>query len=617
MTRFAHADVRPALTAILLTLGAGFYSGAALAQETTTAEGLERSLDTQLVFPVLSPDGLIAIDSPRPTDKLKFVGGVAYQLEREPLEYFENGEPKGAAVNARNAIDLGGALSITSSTTVFVRLGAVLQDAGADPAVGPSSTMGLADANLGFKAAVIQRPKFALGPRFDLWLPIGTKESWIAEQNARYVPSILVDWNPGPVRVFGTVGLQARTTTDSRADLLLSSELTGGLGLQVPISHRFSAMGEATARSGFSRFLQNVMSGAETPAEGHLGVRYRIPHKMQFDLAGGTGFDNGYGTADLRVIASVTFLPPPPPPPKPPKVVEVEETKAAVVQIEEAPVKVEWAPEEKAKVSNGQIIIREPIQFEFATPNILPESIPTLNAVAEVMNNYPQIEYLTIEGHASKEGSNIYNYDLSNNRARAVFEALIRAGVRPDRLNYRGLGETKPLCDTEDEACLAQNRRVEFHILKVRDWLELPKTPDTAPLILPWSGDSMPAPKMGDKMLTADANPILVEEVIKAPVNVEKPVDAGTFKEKLDESDDFMDESGKKKAGSEKPGTEEPPAATPEGAPTEGAPAVTPPATEPAPAAAPPATEPAPAPAPAPTDPSGSTTPSEGQEQPK
>ena len=63
-------------------------------------------------------------------------------------------------------------------------------------------------------------------------------------------------------------------------------------------------------------------------------------------------------------------------------------------------------------------------------------------------------------------GTHEYNYDLSNLRARAIFRALIEAGVHPDRLSYRGYGEAMPKNLGSDEAALAENRRVEFHIVR-------------------------------------------------------------------------------------------------------------------------------------------------------
>ena len=86
--------------------------------------------------------------------------------------------------------------------------------------------------------------------------------------------------------------------------------------------------------------------------------------------------------------------------------------------------------------------------------------------VAKLINEDIQIGHLVIEGHASEEGSYGYNYDLSNLRARAIYRALVEAGVHPDRLSHRGYGEAIPIKSGEDEASLALNRRVEFHIVR-------------------------------------------------------------------------------------------------------------------------------------------------------
>ena len=108
--------------------------------------------------------------------------------------------------------------------------------------------------------------------------------------------------------------------------------------------------------------------------------------------------------------------------------------------------------------------------------------------VADLLNENWQIAHLVIEGHASEEGSFVYNYDLSIRRSRAIWEELIRAGVHPDRMSYRGMGEVVPRNSGEDEASLAGNRRVEFEIVRQYRPDETPE-PMREGVRLPWSGD--------------------------------------------------------------------------------------------------------------------------------
>ena len=116
-------------------------------------------------------------------------------------------------------------------------------------------------------------------------------------------------------------------------------------------------------------------------------------------------------------------------------------------------------------MEESRIVIRDPIQFELGTAVILTESLPTLQAVADILVEHAEIGHLIIEGHASEEGTFEFNYDLSNLRARSMFKALIRAGVHPKRMSFRGMGEVEPVKLGSEEDELSVNRRVEFHVL--------------------------------------------------------------------------------------------------------------------------------------------------------
>ena len=54
------------------------------------------------------------------------------------------------------------------------------------------------------------------------------------------------------------------------------------------------------------------------------------------------------------------------------------------------------------------------------------------------------------------------NQILSENRAKAVYNFLIEKGINPDRLSYKGYGETTPISTNDTEEGRAENRRTEF-----------------------------------------------------------------------------------------------------------------------------------------------------------
>jgi peptidoglycan-associated lipoprotein len=207
-------------------------------------------------------------------------------------------------------------------------------------------------------------------------------------------------------------------------------------------------------------------------------------------LGAGSGLADGTGGTKQRILLSAKFIPIPPP--RPDFVVEAEEelkTEPVIeVAIEEfLTVEKKWKEGELARVEDEAIVIRDPIQFEFNTANILPESLPTLQYVAKLMNENARLGHVVIEGHASEEGTYIYNYDLSIRRARSIWEEVITAGVHPARLSYRGMGEVVPRKQGTEEATLAKNRRVDFHIIHRYSELDvLPEYPED--IKLPWSG---------------------------------------------------------------------------------------------------------------------------------
>jgi outer membrane protein OmpA-like peptidoglycan-associated protein len=71
-----------------------------------------------------------------------------------------------------------------------------------------------------------------------------------------------------------------------------------------------------------------------------------------------------------------------------------------------------------------------------------------------------------IGGHTDNFGEDAYNLDLSSRRAKAVVAFLVQNKIAATRLKFKGFGEGKPIASNETDEGRAQNRRVEFLILK-------------------------------------------------------------------------------------------------------------------------------------------------------
>lgn len=102
------------------------------------------------------------------------------------------------------------------------------------------------------------------------------------------------------------------------------------------------------------------------------------------------------------------------------------------------------------------------ILFATASDRIRPESTPTLEEIARMLQDHPDLN-LAIEGHTDSDGDDAYNQELSERRAAAVKAFLLETyGIADSRLQTAGFGETRPVADNGTPEGKQQNRRVEL-----------------------------------------------------------------------------------------------------------------------------------------------------------
>ncbi len=99
------------------------------------------------------------------------------------------------------------------------------------------------------------------------------------------------------------------------------------------------------------------------------------------------------------------------------------------------------------------------VNFDNNSSELQSGSDTYLDRVATRLNELPHITGV-IEGHTDSNGSDEYNQDLSERRAKTVRDYLVSKGVAPSRLTSQGFGETQPLADNTTAEGRAQNRRV-------------------------------------------------------------------------------------------------------------------------------------------------------------
>ena len=114
-------------------------------------------------------------------------------------------------------------------------------------------------------------------------------------------------------------------------------------------------------------------------------------------------------------------------------------------------------------VQLSRVSAATPIRFSVKGVRVQPSAARALGKLAHVMRRCPN-HALTINGHADRRGSIEDNRELSERRANAVRDLLIKRGVDGDRLTAIGHGALMPLATNETRAGYAQNRRVDFSI---------------------------------------------------------------------------------------------------------------------------------------------------------
>jgi len=117
------------------------------------------------------------------------------------------------------------------------------------------------------------------------------------------------------------------------------------------------------------------------------------------------------------------------------------------------------------RIQPGERVILRNIFFEFASAKLLDESIAELQQLVKFLNDNPEVN-ISITGHTDNIGTQAYNLNLSQNRARAVVEYLLNEGIVPARVSYQGLGFSEPIADNDTEEGRAQNRRTEMLIVE-------------------------------------------------------------------------------------------------------------------------------------------------------
>ncbi len=455
------------------------------------AVAAERSIDIELFHPRFG-GGVPGVETVEAAERGTLHAGVLVQYTRDPLVLYDREDIGVAVVRDRATVQVGGRWQLWEPVALRLSMPVIADGGGEDPARSVPG-VGVGDLWLGAVADLAKLGPVRVGAHLDLAVPTGTREAWRGDASIRGVPGALAEARFGRLGVSTQLSAVLRPPVDTGDDLVAGVDLLAHVGASYDVWRDKAAVTAALLdRIGLAE------DGGAPATELLVGLRARLHPVAELDAHLGRGLTLGYGAPDFRVGVGLTVTGAPARPREPePLRIAVVEVPEAVEAPEPEVVAVEATPPVTialARVEQDEIVLSDPIQFELGTDRILPVSLPTLKEVAALLQSHPEIAQLVIEGHASEEGSYLYNYDLSLRRASAIFKELVLAGVHPDRLSCRAMGEVAPAALGADEAALARSRRVVFRIARrLQPGEELP--PYTRDIRLPWNGEATTLPE--------------------------------------------------------------------------------------------------------------------------
>jgi len=103
------------------------------------------------------------------------------------------------------------------------------------------------------------------------------------------------------------------------------------------------------------------------------------------------------------------------------------------------------------------------IEFASASALLSAGSTPVLVSLVKELRDCPDV-LIEVSGHTDITGNSGYNLVLSEQRAKAVVDYFVAAGIPETRLEAQGYGSQRPIADNQTVEGRAANRRIEFNI---------------------------------------------------------------------------------------------------------------------------------------------------------
>lgn len=117
------------------------------------------------------------------------------------------------------------------------------------------------------------------------------------------------------------------------------------------------------------------------------------------------------------------------------------------------------------KIQIGGTVVLRNVFFDTGSHELLPRSKVELQKLIDFLEMNKTL-FIEIEGHTDNVGNEEMNQNLSESRAKEVYDYLVNKGIEINRMIFRGYGYLQPISSNESAEGRALNRRTEFRITK-------------------------------------------------------------------------------------------------------------------------------------------------------
>ncbi len=470
------------------------FASFAFAQDSVNAHGFYLAPNDGDLF-----DGLSTWRSETHEPK-SFGVNALFEYASEPLVLHRRVgavETEKVLVDDLTALNLGGFYAPHERVSVTLSVPVVL---GSDH-LGTSSGMGFSDLRLAGSAGVLLPEDSPIGLGFSV-VPFLDLPGTMSEQQLssppliRSLPSGGVMMASSLVRDTWDVSVNLGTMLTPRVEfynLQGREHLIAQASVAHSLTEDIAVRGEVVSRPSLRN---NKYVGTESPAEAMVSLRGFTNEHLGWTVGGAKALTHGASAATWRMFAGLDLSfggrDSEDCPACDPALLNIESVGDSVITWDEgkssqelkngdrialpsgseSTIKVVAKPcDELVKIEGDKLLLLQPIYFDFDKAEIrMPDSFKIMSALAQTLMDHPEIELLQVATGTDIRGSDAYNQDLSERRAKAVVEFLVKNGIDPTRLTWVGFGESRlRVVSCETEACHEENRYSNFTILKLKD----------------------------------------------------------------------------------------------------------------------------------------------------